>query len=201
MTATRPFEPHVDARAEAAHLPLQANGHFDELRDFVDRAASGEIDLELSDESAAPDGGKLPAGWYLEPVEAGKPPLLQRARLSPEIMAGLMGLAAGLVILLPLAYLWQREFTGDLTMPAALVAAAPNETAVSKTVDVVAVKPLPLVATPEHKSSEPRTSEPKSAEPKAEHPAVAEARSFIADGEVLAARAVLAQATDRKSVV
>lgn len=153
------------------------NGQFDQLRDFVDRAAQGEIDLEIGNSKAIADDGKLPSGWYAGPPEMTRP-LLKGKRLRPEVLAGLLGLAAGLVLLMPLAFWWQQSLSGPIAsapLATSFAVEARPTTAQRPHVDVLDVKPVSVAKQVEDET-------------------VIEARSMLADGDVLAARALLSKA-------
>lgn len=180
MTTVRPSAYPAAAGPPVRPVALPETGQFDQLRDFVDRAAHGEIDLEIGAAPAIAADGKLPSGWYAGPPrEAAARPLLQRTRLRPEVFAGLLGLGAGLALLVPFAMWWQYTLSGA-GMPASLATtlvedarstAAPAKEA---QVDVVSVKAV-TVGRP------------------VEDETIVEARTLLADGEVLAARALLAK--------
>jgi hypothetical protein len=173
-------------RPSSETLPtFVADSQFDQLRDFVDRAAHGEIDLEVGQARPSDAEGKLPAGWYVGPPEVAPVPLLQRTRLRPETLAGLLGLGAGLVVLVPLALWWQSALTQTVTMTpltsSFALEAGPDVRSEAPTagadqrIDVVSVRSVSVTKP-------------------AEDETLIEARTMLAEGEVLAARALLSKA-------
>lgn len=158
---------------------ISGDSQFDQLRDFVDRAANGEIDLEIGHTHALAPDGKLPAGWYALP-EPAPPERRVGAPLRPEFVAGLLGLAAGLVLLIPVAVWWQRPGIPHMTAMDATSASSPISSFVDARssadarVDILAVRSVPVGKSVDDEI-------------------VAEARSMLVDGEVLAARALLSK--------
>lgn len=133
------------ARPPVSHVPTSpmALSEYAALRDFVDRASHGEIDLQrptTRSETELP----LPSGWY-----ATVPPPAP-SRLRPETRAAVFGLGAGLLLLVPAA-LWsqmsQPPVQPDTIDLAGSLVAGPKEpardgTTTTTPVEVISVRAL-----------------------------------------------------------
>ncbi len=179
-----PPSPPAGAHHPAPVEPLpQGVGQYEQLRDFIDRAALGDIDLDVGHAREVSDDGKLPAAWYADsgsaprsaPRSAQRLAASQGARLRPEALAGLLGLCAGLIVLVPVALWWQQQVTSnDPTTTTSLVTSiAPLAVTDEALLSVSAVNTVRIAKS-------------------AELQAVAEARALMADGNMLEARATLA---------
>lgn len=173
MTATRPPISHVPS-------PPMALSDYAALRDFVDRAAHGEIDLQRPGSQAETEL-PLPSGWYATAPPPSAPP-----RLRPETRAAVFGLGAGLLMLVPAA-LWSQmsQPTVRADSAAMLASFAPgnaepaSDTPTTTPVDVVSVR---TISTPEQPAG-----------PTID-PTVEAARLLIRSGDVIGARTTLSTA-------
>jgi hypothetical protein len=150
----------------------------------VANPASNLLDQPTTDEpaDARQPSGKLPSGWYQ------KPAVLNTDVWPSEIRAAGMGLAAGLLLLVPIA-LWLNPAATKRFKPEADLAALANRlVADARTdaslgtdlLDLITGKPLALAD----------AQEPAELE---------EARQMIADGDVVGARTALATAAAARS--
>jgi hypothetical protein len=175
------------AAPPAEQIAQRTDGQFDQLRHFLDRAAAGEIDLDGGQPQANAGDGKLPAAWYAAPPEAPHTLLLQRTQLRPETLAGLLGLAAGLVVLVPLALWWQNTFTSNNAQTAvtsqSFTSAYPAD-----------IRPLASSAASGEGRIEVVSVKSISVTKPAEDDTVTDARAKLAEGQILAARELLSKA-------
>lgn len=160
-----------------APRPSLATSDYAALRDFVDRAAQGEIDLRRP----APDTSHelpLPSGWY-----ASAPPPPPAKAMRPEARAAAFGLGAGLLVLVPFALWSQMGQSMPKTDGAVFVnsfastgAEPARDAAVTRTaVDVVPVRTLSTTAA-------------------AGDPTIEAALQLIKTGDVIGARTLLSTA-------
>ena len=147
------------------------------LRDFVERATHGEINLQSSD-TGSTDEPRLPSGWYAPTSEP--PPRVWVLR--PETRAAVFGLGAGLLVLVPLAVWSQLGERAPITEPASLsISFAPPEPARDTSIEVVNVRTAATSATVE--------------------PIIDAAQQLIKSGDVIAARTTLSTAAAARNPV